>query len=440
MTQQRNREHFTSRLGFVLVCTGAAIGLGNIWMFPWRLGENGGAAFLVLYLGFVILLGLTGVMVESGLGRYTQKGPVGAFEAIFKERGWRLGRLLGAYPVLVSLAILVFYAVVCGWVLHYFVITASGELFSHFRHSEYFHSFSGTYLTVPWQFICLAVAAAVLAFGVTKGLERVNKLLIPALALLFIGLVLRSVSLPGAEKGLVYLFAPDWSVLADPMVWALALGQAFFSVSLSGAALVVFGSYLTTDTDIPKSSISIVSFDTLAALLSALIIMPAVFAMELNPGAGPGLLFITLPELFAKMPGGWLFGPLFFLGVLMAAISTLVGLMEIVVEATIDQLKTSRTLSIIIVAATALIMGYPLATDMPSFRGFVNLITTYFVPLGAALAAIVFLWVFPVSKARAEINKGASKALGSWWEPLAKYGFVGICLLMIVLQALFHVG
>ena len=220
----------------------------------------------------------------------------------------------------------------------------------------------------------------------------------------------------------------------------MALGQAFFTVSLGGAAMLVYGSYLRRDADIPFSAVSTVILDTLAALLSALVIIPAIFAYEFDLAVGPPLLFIILPEIFSAMPGGQLFKVMFFTGVLFAALSSLINMMEIIVESLMDQFQWTRRTTVGIVAISGFICGIPLAIDMSLFTKFVDIITVYFTPLGAAMAAFLFFWIHPIEKSRLEINKGAKYPVGSWWNPVAKYGYVGVAILVVLLQIFYRIG
>jgi NSS family neurotransmitter:Na+ symporter len=262
----------------------------------------------------------------------------------------------------------------------------------------------------------------------------------PVLLVLIGILLVRSVTLPGAMEGIRYLLVPDWSYLLKPITWGMALGQAFFSVSLTGAGMLVYGSYLKRDFDIPHAALNTVTLDSAMAIMAALIIMPATFAYGIDPAAGPPLLFITLVSVFQNMPGGHVISILFFVGVFFAALSSLLTMMESVVEATMDQFAWSRRTSVVVVACIAFLCGIPLAVNQGSFDRFVDIITVYLVPVGAALAAVLFFWVVGVGRARAEVNTGAAKPVGQWWEPVAKYLFVGVAILIIGLSIAFRVG
>lgn len=440
MPETAPRDTFATRWGFILASAGAAVGLGNLWMFPWRLGEYGGAAFLLPYLLFVYVLGTTGLMGEFAFGRWAGKGSMGAFDKALRERGLRFGRALGAFPVLTLLGVLIFYSIVTGWVLRYVASSVTGTFLHEGSVEAYFHRFAGQPGTVPWQFLAVVLTGGILAFGISRGIERASKVLMPLMAVLLVILLVRAVTLPGAAEGIRYVLVPDWSYLLKPITWVMALGQAFFSVSLTGSGMVVYGSYLRRDVDLPDAAINTVTLDTLMALTAAFIIMPAAFAYGLDPAAGPPLLFITMVSVFTDMPGGQILATLFFVGVLVAALTSLLGIGEAVVEAAMDQFAWSRRRCVVVTAAVVFLGGLPLAVDATRFDLFVNLLTVYCVPVGAAMAAVLFFWVVGVKKARAEVNHGARYPVGAWWEPVAKYLFVGVAILVIGLSVVFKIG
>ena len=440
MTQPKARDTFATRWGFILACAGSAVGLGNLWMFPWRLGEYGGAAFLIPYLIFVYVLGTTGLMGEFAFGRWAGKGAMGAYDKALKERGLGFGRLLGAYPVLTLLGVLVFYLIVTGWVLRYLASSLTGAFLEAGPSEDYFNQLSGHPESIAWQFLAVVLTGGILVFGISRGIERATKVMMPLLLGLLMILLVRSLTLPGSMEGIRYLFIPDWSYLLKPITWGMALGQAFFSVSLTGAGMLVYGSYLTDEFDIPNAALSTVTLDTVMALMAALIIMPATFAYGIDPAAGPPLLFITLVSVFKNMPGGQFVAILFFLGVLFAALSSLLAIKEAVVEAAMDQFSWTRRTSVLLTAAVAFLCGLPLAMNQNAFDRFVDLITVYLVPVGAAIAGILFFWVLGIKKARDQVNLGAEKPVGPWWEPVAKYLFVGVAVLIIGLSIAYRVG
>ena len=440
MATEGQRDAFKTRWGFILACAGSAVGLGNLWMFPWRLGAYGGAAFLVPYLIFVYVLGTSGLMGEFAFGRWAGKGDMGAYDKVLRERGLSFGRALGAYPVLTLLGTLVFYLIVTGWVLRYVYASLTGSLFEGGTPGEAFDRLAGHPESIFWQILAVLATAGILVFGISKGIERASKVMMPLLLALLLVLLVRSLTLPGAMEGLEYLLVPDWSYLLKPITWGMALGQAFFSVSLTGSGMLVYGSYLTDEFDVPHSALSTVTLDTLMALMAAFIIMPATFAYGVDPAAGPPLIFITLVNVFANMPAGWIVAILFFTGVLFAALSSLLAIMEVVVEAVMDQFSWSRRVSVGLTALLATLFGLPLAVNQARFDAFVDLVTVYLVPVGAAVAGVLFFWVLGAGQAREQVNIGARKPVGVWWEPVAKYLFVGVAILIVGLQIAFRVG
>ncbi|MCY6371607.1 sodium-dependent transporter [Clostridium ganghwense] len=432
----KERENFSGKLGFILSCIGSAVGLGNIWMFSWRLGQYGGAAFLIPYCLFVLILGTTGLMGEFALGRSRKKGSFGGIKEIFEEKKLPFGSLFASIPTIGLAGIFVFYTIVVGWILRYFLAIIGGT-FNKVDIPAYFTSFAGTSTSIGWHALAVIITASIVIGGVSKGIEKINKIIMPALFIIFVALMVKSLTLPGAAEGIKYLLIPKWSYLQKPITWVMALGQAFFTVSLTGSALVVYGSYLNDEIDIPNSAINTVIFDTMSALLAAFIIIPAAFSFGLDPTAGPALLFITVPSIFKMMPGGQVFGALFFLSIIFAAISSAINMLEAPVEAVMYRLKWTRSKSVLIISILAFILGIPLDLSLEKFGAFSDFITIYLSPLGAILAAVAFFWIFGIGKAREEINKGAVKPLGKWFEPVAKYVFTIVAIVVLILGAVY---
>lgn len=273
---------FGTRLGFILASVGSAIGMGNIWMFPYRLGKYGGAAFLIPYFLFVVLFGLVGLSGEFALGRLTGTGPVGSYDYAMRSRGKRGGRLLGAFPLLGSLGIAIGYAVIVGWVLRSMAGAATGELFST-ASDAYFSQATGRFGSVPWHLAVVLLTVLFLVSGIIKGIEKVNKVMMPAFFLLFIVIAVRVGFLDGASEGYKYLFIPQWEALLNPTTWVMAMGQAFFSLSITGSGMIIYGSYLSKTEDIPHASALTALLDTAAALVAGMAVIPAVFAFGLDP-------------------------------------------------------------------------------------------------------------------------------------------------------------
>ncbi len=430
-TERDSRDLFTSKAGFILACIGSAVGMGNIWMFPYRVGQFGGAAFLIPYILFVVLLGSTGLMGEFAFGRMTQTGPIGSFKKAFETKNKKGGGIFGIIPVLGAFGIAVGYAVVVGWFIKFLVGSISGEALNAVDSGAYFGSIAVSFGSIPWHFIGLFITALILLLGVSKGIEKVNKVMMPAFYILFLILLVRVLMLDGAMDGMNYLFVPKWEYLSQPKTWIYALGQAFFSLSIAGSGMIVYGSYLKRDIDIPNSAKNTVVFDTLAALTAGLVIIPAVFAFDLDPTAGPPLLFITLPSVFKLMPFGRIFAIVFFISVLFASITSLMNLLEVPIEAVQSNLKLSRRVSVILICSLAFLVG--LFVENGDILGkWMDFVSIYIIPLGAFIAAIMFFWIIGIDKAKSEIEIGAKKALGSWFKPMAKYIYVFLTLIVFI--------
>lgn len=431
-TEEGRRDEFRTRFGFIVACIGSAVGMGNIWMFPYRTGAFGGAAFLIPYFIFVALLGFSGVLGEMAFGRSVKTGPSGAFDAAMRMRGKRGGKWIGMIPVIGSLGIAIGYSVVVGWFLKYLFSSVTGSLLSVTDMGGYFGELATRFGSVGWHMLGLAITFLIMAFGVSRGIEKMNKWMMPAFFVLFLILMVRVFTLDHAGEGYRYLFVPDWSALADVRTWVFALGQAFFSLSLAGSGTIVYGSYLKKDVDVVGCARNVAIFDTCAALLAGVVVIPAVFAFGLDVAAGPPLMFITLPVVFQKMPLGSLFSVIFFLAVLFAAITSLMNLFETPIEALQKEFHLSRRKAVLCVAAAAALVGL-FIESADAVNVWMDVVSIYIIPLGALLAAIMFYWVCPKGYARAQVELGRKKPLGRWFEPLTKYVFVGITLAVYVL-------
>lgn len=271
MKENKSRDQFRTRMGFIVACVGSAVGMGNIWMFPYRAGKYGGAAFLIPYFIFVILLGFSGVIGEMAFGRVMKTGPTGAFDRAMAMRGKRGGRLIGLIPVLGSLGIAIGYSVVVGWFLKYLFAAVSGSLGQVEDMGAYFSALSGNFGSVGWHLLGLALTFLIMLCGVSGGIEKMNKLMMPLFFVFFLILLFRVATLPGAAEGYRYLFIPRWELLGNVQTWVYALGQAFFSLSLAGSGTIVYGSYLKDDVDVVSCARNVAFFDTCAALLKRLL-------------------------------------------------------------------------------------------------------------------------------------------------------------------------
>lgn len=435
-TSSSSRDSFTSRTAFIIACIGSAVGMSAIWLFPYRVAEMGGAAFLIPYLIFVVLLGLTGVIGEMAFGRAMGTGPMGAFSKALEMRGVKhsgpLGKVIGAIPTLGSLGIAIGYSVVLGWFLKYLLASGTGTLLQVPDMGAYFGGLASDFGSVGYHAAALVITFAVMLLGISRGIERLNKVMMPLFFVLFVIMLVRVAMLPGAFEGYKYLFVPDWSALANPQTWVFALGQAFFGLSLAGSGTLVYGSYLKKDVDVVSSAKNVVIFSTLAAVLSAMIVVPAVFAFGLDTQSGPPLMFIALPQVFQEMPAGGIFCFVFFLAVACAAITSLVNLFETPIEALQEQLHLPRWGAVAVVAAIAFGVGVFIESG-DAVSAWMDAVSIYAIPLGALLAAIMFFWVCPKHFAKEQAQIGREKKIGAWFEPMTKYLFVGITAVVIVL-------
>ena len=430
MHQKNGNGTFTSKIGFVLAAVGSAVGMGNIWMFPYRTGQYGGAAFLIPYLLFIALFGYVGLSGEFAFGRMTGTGPIGSYEFAMKSRGKKGGAILGTIPLLGSLGIAIGYAIIVGWVLRSAFGALTGSLIST-EPEQFFTEMSSTnFSSVPWHTLVILLTAAVLIFGVSGGIEKINKVMMPAFFILFIIIAVRVAFLPNAIEGYKYLLVPQWEYLFNPRTWIMAMGQAFFSLSITGSGMIIYGSYLPKNEDVVHSSCMTAVLDTCAAMLAGFAILPSVFAFGLDPASGPKLLFITLPRVFQQMPFGRLFAFFVFISVRFAGITSLANMLEAVSEAAQTRLKLGRKAAVLLACGAALAVGLFIERD--TLMGtLMDVITIYVVPIGAILGAIMAYWVLGIDKMEQELMNGRSKPLSRAFAPLAKYVYIFLAALVV---------
>lgn len=354
--QQDNRATFGSKLGIILATVGSAVGLGNIWRFPYMVGENGGFAFLLIYLICILILGLPVMLTEFFIGRHTQRNTAGAFKQLAPKSKWTL---VGYNGVLAAFLILGFYAVVAGWTLEYVVEAASGGLSG--KSADQFRLDFELFSSNPWRPILWTVAFVMMTHfiiisGVEKGIERASKWMMPLLFLILIVLCIRSVTLPNAEKGLLFLFRPDFSKI-DSSVILSAMGQAFFSLSIGMGCLITYSSYFSKRTNLQTTALQVTLLDTLVAVLAGVMIFPAVFSFGIAPTAGPELVFITIPNVFEQMPFGSLWSLIFFILLAIAALTSTISLHEVATVYVHEEHKMSRKRAAWVVSGGVLLLG-----------------------------------------------------------------------------------
>ena len=425
---------FTGKLGFILASVGSAVGMGNIWLFPYRVGQYGGAAFFIPYFLFVALFGLVGLSGEFALGRRSGTGPVGSFEQVMASRGKskKLGAALGYLPLAGSFGIAIGYCIVVAWVLRSIFGALFGTMFTAESAEAYFNQVTGHFGSLPWHLAVVFITVLVLLFGISGGIEKVNRVMMPTFFVLFIIIAVRVFFLPGSMDGYRYLLVPDWSALLNADTWIMAMGQAFFSLSITGSGMIIYGSYLKKSEDIVHSSLLTALLDTCAALISGFAIIPAVFAFGLDPQSGPPLLFITLPRVFEQMPLGRVFAIFFFVSVLFAGVTSLVNMFEVCTEAIQTRFSLKRKLSAAVVAVIVFGVG-AFIEYMPYMNKWMDIVTIFIVPIGALLGAVMIYWVLGMDKIGQELILGRTKPLPRCYAFLAKYVYILLSAAVVIL-------
>ena len=444
------RGQWGSRIGFILAAAGSAIGLGNIWRFPYMAGENGGGAFVLLYLLCVLLIGLPVLLAELAIGRRTERNPVGAFKALAPKSMWPL---LGGLGVVTGFGILSFYSVVAGWTIGY-LFKASTGAFAVDLTAEASGALFTDLIGDPLQAMLLTALFLLLTIlvvrgGVSGGIERASKILMPLLLTILVLLAVRALTLPGAGAGLAYLFKPDFSKL-DTGVVISALGQALFSLSLGMGAMITYGSYFPKRENMWSAGTFVAFSDTIIATLAGLIIFPALFSAGVAPNAGPGLVFVVLPTIFDTMPFGTFFAVAFYALLSIAALTSTISLMEVVVSYFVDERGWSRERSAWTIGAACFALAVPsalsqgavpllgadglFAWDFLTLNN--NIWGNYSLSLGALLVCVFVGWRWGVAPAVASLEEGGHRlpATGAW-RVLIRY----VCPIAVAIIFLFIV-
>jgi len=390
-----SRATFATRIGAVAAAVGSAVGFGNIWRFPYITGQDGGAAFLLIYVISVLFLGVPLLIAEFMIGRSAHRNVVGAFRKVAPGTPWYLVGILG---LLVAVLILGFYVVLSGWTLRYtwqaLINQMSGEDFGNFV--------SDPVQPLLWTVLAILINVGILLGGVQKGIERASNIMMPILALLLVILVANSFFLPEFRHGMEFLFVPDWSKV-NGQVWIDAIGQAFFSLSVAMGIMVAYGSYLGDNTKIGKTAMQVATMDTLIAILAGIVIFPACFSFGVEPGQGSGLVFVTLPQVFNSMPFGWLMGFLFFMLITLAGLTSCMSIFEVPVSFLQEECHISRRRAVIISAVFALLLGIACSLSLGLWSGFTiggdvlfdfldHLTSRYMMPVCAFLTSLFVGW------------------------------------------------
>ncbi len=454
----QKQDGFQSKWGFIMACIGSAVGMANIWRFPYMVASYGGLTFLLPYFIFVVVIGSSGVMEEFALGRWGGAGPVGSFGKATAERtgNRRIGEIIGAFPVIGSMGLAIGYSVVMGWIFKYTKMSLTGELFAM---GQDMSVIGGTFgAAAPetetlgdgirfmldgglfsvgnsmWVIVAVVVSALIMYLGVAGGIEKSCKIMIPALFFLFIALAVYIAFLPGAMDGYRYIFSLKPAGLLNWEVWIYAFGQAFFSLSVAGNGSVIYGSYLGKDVEISSSARNVAVFDTCAALLAMCVIIPAMATTgsELTT-AGPGLMFVALPNVFNGMGlAGRFIGIFFFIAVLFAGVSSIINLYETPAAFFQEKLHLGRIPAVTVVHVAGLIVALLI---QPWTSQWMDMVSIYICPFGAMMAGIMFFWVLKKETAMDAVNLGSSKQLGPWFYPFGKFVYVPLCLICLYFGA-----
>ncbi|MGL5439542.1 MAG: sodium-dependent transporter [Filifactoraceae bacterium] len=430
MSDNKNRGNWGSRFGYIMAAAGFSIGLGNIWRFPYLVGTKGGGAFVLVYLIIIALIGLPLFYMEVGLGRKTQLNPVDGMRSLTKKGSpWVIFGWLG---VLAAFLILSYYLQIMGWIISYIVKMVSGQLngLDAAGYTAVFENFTSNPSSLMlFMLIGIVIVGIISSLGLNSGLEKGCSIMMPALFIMLVLLTIRSLTLPGAGEGLKWYLTVDFSKI-NGSVLLTALGQAFFSIGIASGGGFIYGSYLKKDSNIPVDATMIVGFDTLAALIAGFMIFPAIFALGLEPGSGPSLMFVTMSNLFSKIAFGQIFGTMFFILVFFAALTSALGYLEPIIVTCEEIFKIERKKSIWISLVAIFIAGIPsvlakgpwkdvtiLGKDIFNFVDFLS--GDIMMPLGALVLAFFTIFVWKFDNFKNDINNGATIIkIQNYWKPI----------------------
>lgn len=416
--QKGGRAEFSSKFGVIAAAAGSAVGLGNIWKFPYITGVYGGAAFLFVYLGFILAIGLPVMLSELIIGRKARKNAFGSFKKLAPNSAWPIVGLLG---VGAAFLILAFYGVVAGWAVEYIVVSVGNGFKSQTPEqlaSMFTNFIEAPFKPVIYQLIFMLLTGLIVIVGIKDGIEKNSKIMMPFLVLIILILDIRAITLPGAGEGLKFLFHPDFSKLTGEGILS-ALGHAFFSLSLGMGTLITYGSYIDKKNNLINTALNVTIADTVIAILAGIAIFPAVFAFGIEASSGPGLVFITLPNVFQQMPGGYFFSILFFILLVLAALTSSISILEVVVAYFHEELKMKRKLATIFATVIISLLGVICSLSMGIFSHYKFFTLNFFdlldwisanlmLPLGGLFISLFLGWKFGRKKIQAEIAKGGS--------------------------------
>lgn len=439
---------FTSTWGFILTTVGSAVGMANVWGFPYKLTANGGGAFLVVYLFFIAIFAYFGLSAEYAVGRYSETGTLGSYEKAWSHKKLpKLGKAIGFLPLLGSICIAIGYAVIISYVLKSLFQSLTGSLMT-IDADTWFESFSSrNFSVIPFHFIVIIATLLTCVKG-AHSIEKANKIMMPLFFILFVILAIRVAFLPNAFAGYKFMFTPDWKMVLHPKVLVGAMGQAFFSLSITGSGMIVCGAYLNKDEDIVGGAKQTAIFDTIAAMVAALVMIPALFSFSANPEGGPGLLFVTLPKILQNMVGGRIFAVTLYLAVLFGGISSLQNMFEVVCESILHSFNSlDRKTVLVFIGLVAFIPGVfmePIGGVPGAILGgwgpWMDLVSIYIIPMGATLGAFSWFWIMDRDALIGEINTGSKKTYTKTWYYLGKFIYVPMAMILCFVALYFKIA
>ncbi|WP_408126858.1 sodium-dependent transporter [Helcococcus bovis] len=439
---------FKSRWGFIIACVGSAVGMANVWGFHYKVGSNGGGAFLLCYLFFIMIFSYTGLSSEYAIGRRSKTGTLGSYQYAWKTRNKeKIGKIIGWIPLIGMVTIAIGYSVIISYVFKALVDSLSGMLMTA-NPEEWFNSFAfKNYSVIPYHVFVVIFTMITVLFGVSS-IEKTNKIIMPLFFILFLILAIRVFFMPGAIEGYKFMFTPDWTYLKNPMTWVWAMGQAFFSLSITGSGMIVYGSYLGDDVDILNGAKNTALFDTLAALVAALVMIPAAFAFKLDQSSGPGLLFNTLPKVLQNIQLGQIFSVILYTAVLFGGVSSMQNMLEAVTESITYKIKgANRKVVLVLLCIVVLSAGIfmePIAETKGAILGgwgpWMDLVSIYVIPIGAALGAFSWFWVWKKEEIIEEINKGSSKKIGKLWYFVGKWIYTPLAIILCLIALIYKIS
>lgn len=415
--KKEKRAQFSSKFGVIAAAAGSAVGLGNIWKFPYITGKFGGAAFLLVYICFIAIIGVSIMLSEFIIGRRSKKNAYGAYKKLAPKTKWKYVGLLG---IIAAILIMAFYVVVAGWTIEY-VVAAIGNKFAN-QTPEQLNAMYADFVDAPfrpllYQLIFMIITAGVIIAGVKNGIERGSKFMMPLLLVIILILDIRAITLPGAAAGLEFLFKPDFSKLSSDAILS-ALGHAFFSLSIGTGTLTTYGSYINKKNNLVRTTVDVTIADTVVAILAGVAILPAVFSFGINPSEGPGLVFVTLPNIFLQIKGGYIFSVLFFVLLALAALTSAISILEVIVAYFSEELKMKRKAATIWSSVIILLAGTICSLSMGPYDsltiGGLNLFdatdwlsTNILLPIGGMFMSLFVGWKLGKDEVMDELAQGS---------------------------------